>query len=67
MTEREFKDQIEGYIDRQSLSVLLSLVEEICREKAEHVLTNWQDKAMSKAWEHNARTVSWAQSKVKDF
>lgn len=61
------KNMMEQYVDSNSLEELLSLVEEICQEKASHVLENWQDKGLAKQWEHRAKTIGSCQNKIKSI
>lgn len=37
------KEQLESLIDAKRLSKVVSLISEICSEKAEHIRDNWQD------------------------
>lgn len=51
------KDDMEQFIDRESLDALLYLVQEICLEKAEHIRSNWQDEALAKEWEYHVDSI----------
>ncbi len=51
------KDDLEMMIDKCGLSKVLFFIAEICHEKADHVETNWQDKALAKEWSKDAKTV----------
>jgi Mn-dependent DtxR family transcriptional regulator len=44
------KVQIEQAIDRMGLHNFLGVISDICLEKAEHVESNWQDRALARAW-----------------
>jgi hypothetical protein len=58
MTElNAIKDQLEALIDKMGVDSVLSLIETICDEKAEHIEANWQDKTTARAWSRVARTV----------
>lgn len=48
---------VEAIIDRVGLSVVLSLIADICTEKANHVESNWQDAALAAQWESAAAWV----------
>jgi hypothetical protein len=48
---------LESAIDSLGLPHLLGRVADICHEKAEHVLTNWQDKALAGEWSKAARII----------
>lgn len=49
---------VEEYIDKHGMTHLLVMIENICYGKAEHLRTNWQDKAMARDWERLARHVN---------
>ena len=51
------RDQLEGMVDRVSLSTVLSLLGTICQAKAEHVAENWQDDRMAKTWDKASRRL----------
>jgi hypothetical protein len=51
--KEEFKYQIEEIMDKTSIQELTEMITEICFEKSQHVLENWQDKNLSKIWEKN--------------
>ncbi len=36
---------------------LLSMLENICHDKAEHCATNWQDRVLSSAWRRGAKRI----------
>jgi len=50
--------QLEAMVDRVGLRNVLHALEHICGAKAYHLESNWQDKAMAKAWEHAASHVA---------
>ena len=50
-------EALEAMVDRHGLDGVLSILTEICNEKSEHVLVNWQDKALAKNWTVNARVI----------
>jgi hypothetical protein len=54
------RDAIESMMDRAGVSEFLTVVQEVCNEKAEHVLTNWQDKGLARDWRLLADKVSRA-------
>jgi hypothetical protein len=58
------KDLLEQMIDSSNLFAILELIEVICEEKAEHLRSNWQDEALTKAWSRAAyRVAACANSK----
>jgi hypothetical protein len=48
-------DTLEGLVDKHGLQNIVDSLMDICFAKSEHVLSNWQDKALARAWEHNAK------------
>ena len=51
MSATEVKDALEAWIDRNKLSDILMLLSDICREKADHLYTNWQDRQQGSIWD----------------
>ena len=41
---------LEEIIDRNSLRSLCDMLGITCREKADHIRTNWQDEALANRW-----------------
>lgn len=55
LTGREhMMERLERFIDTSSVMAVLELMAEICREKAEHIRSNWQDEPMAKGWDRAA-------------
>lgn len=52
------KEQMEAYVDSESLTGLLAALIEICHEKAEHIAVNWQDRELSSVWTRVGRRLS---------
>lgn len=52
------KDRLEAIIDSSELSLgaitIVDMMIEICYEKADHLLSNWQDEAGAEIWEKAA-------------
>lgn len=59
-------DALEAMIDRHGLSGVLKGMADICYEKQEHVESNWQDRALGKAWAKAAR-LAYSLSKKKEM
>ena len=49
---------IETLIDRTSLVEVLTAIECICSQKAEHLRVNWQDNATAKHWDKASNLVA---------
>ncbi len=54
------KTELELMIDKHGMRAVLLALTDIAYEKAEHVMTNYQDKPLAKAWESAARAVNRA-------
>ena len=50
-------DQVEAMIDRSNVKAVLSVIAHICREKAEHIHTNWTDDRLARDWERTAAKI----------
>lgn len=59
------KDDLEGMIDSNGLTSVCDMIADVCRDKAEHLRTNWQDDATAKMWEHAAKAIETATCKFK--
>lgn len=49
-TVNRMEEKLEEMIDKAGLYAVLSELAIICGEKAEHIATNWQDKALASSW-----------------
>ena len=50
-TRETTKMELEAMLDGgHSIADVLSMLAEVCDEKAEHVRTNWQDKVLAREW-----------------
>jgi hypothetical protein len=50
-------EQLEALIDRHGLQHILTGLEIVCGEKAEHICHDWQDASTAKAWDAAARKI----------
>ena len=53
----ELENTLETLIDQHGLGTLLAALSNVCFAKAEHVQTNWQDKALAKAWSTSGKRL----------
>lgn len=58
-------EQLERVIDEQGLGQTIDAISAICREKAEHLRVNWQDKEQAKLWDRNAKRLESAWAKLE--
>ena len=49
--------ELEGMVDKVGLSNVLYALAHIACAKADHLQSNWQDKAGAKAWQSDARKL----------
>ncbi len=54
---QEIKDQLEQLIDSYTLAEILTLLTEVCHEKADHILSNWNDENLAHCWTDAARQI----------
>lgn len=64
MTIKSVQESIEAYLDRaqgfNSLDVVYATIADLCREKAEHVRTNWQDEGLADTnWQDEGLADLW--------
>jgi hypothetical protein len=60
----ETLETLEKMVDTFGLDTTLSLLETVCRMKAEHVQTNWQDNSLAESWDHDADLIEAVAGKV---
>lgn len=63
LTQSE-RDTLEALVDSASLGAVLEALVEICREKAEHIRTNWQDRETAHVWDTGAGRVARASVEI---
>ena len=59
-------DDLEGMIDRFSLSEVLQALSGICDEKASHLESNWQDKNAAKCWTRDGAKITKLAGKLEN-
>lgn len=57
---QQLQEKLEEIVDRTSLQLVLQALEQVCYEKHQHVLLNWQDKDLADAWYAAAKAVDKA-------
>lgn len=58
------KRVLESMIDKGNVREVMEAIAEICDDKSEHILRNWQDSPLSKQWERAAKAARRA---ARDF
>jgi len=64
LTEHD-KIELERLIDRTTLETVLEALMEICGEKADHIESEWQDRATAAPWRMAAKTLGKAIDRVE--
>jgi hypothetical protein len=60
------EESVEKYIDEKGLIPLLTMIENILSEKAEHLAVNWQDRTSAKQWQRAASIVYTAAKGIQE-
>ena len=58
---------LESLIDRHTLKNILWDLSNVCYEKANHTLANWQNKSLSRKWTHLGSTFDQLSSKLESY
>jgi hypothetical protein len=61
---RDIERTLEDAVDSTSLAEVLGMLADICLGKAEHLESNWQDRASARVWERAAKVLNDAVNKV---
>lgn len=56
-TTDDITAELEAMIDKHGLLHVVTGLELICREKAEHIRVNWQDRGLARLWDRAARQL----------
>jgi hypothetical protein len=65
MSRPNLTEEIESLIDQSSVLDVLTAIELICAEKAEHIRHNWQDRATARPWDKVSKIVGNAAHKTQ--
>jgi hypothetical protein len=63
-TEKAVTEALEALIDQHGLLHVVTGLELVCGEKADHLRSNWQDRDGAKLWERDARTLRGILTKI---
>lgn len=58
---------LESYVDRHTLLHVLTALECLCSEKAEHLRHNWQDKRSAQVWDKAGKAIYKAMQTVESY
>lgn len=53
-------DVIEKLVDKHSIMSVLEMLAHVCREKSDHLATNWQDPHSARRWNYWASKIEHA-------
>lgn len=59
--------ELEALVDRCGLDKVVTALAEICWGKAEHLRSNWQDRATARLWDQAGKRLDSAATKVSDL
>jgi hypothetical protein len=60
-------ETLEALIDKHGLLHVVTALDLICTEKADHIRTNWQDRALAKDWDRAANATYTLSKKVEEL
>jgi hypothetical protein len=60
-------ETLEALIDRHGLLHVITGLDLICAEKAEHIRVNWQDKVTARAWDRAASRLYTLKKDIDDL
>ena len=55
---QDITETLEAMIDKHSLLHVLTGLQLVCDEKAEHLRSNWQDTISAKVWEQDSNKIT---------
>lgn len=63
----DISETLESLIDTHGLLHVITAIDLICNEKAEHIRANWQDKTTAKAWLRASDAIYTASKKIESL
>ncbi len=67
MNNENLNDILEQLIDKHGLLHVVTALDLICAEKADHIRVNWQDRVTAKPWDRAANALYTASRKISDL
>ena len=64
--QQNITEDLEAMIDQHGLLHILTGLDLVCSEKAEHIRVNWQDKKLARQWDRHANAIYTASRKISD-
>lgn len=61
----DITEDLEAMIDKHGLTHVLTGLACVCREKAEHLRSNWQDAASARVWTRDAQICDAAAIRIQ--
>lgn len=58
-------EQLETLVDKHGMEAIAAYLASMCREKADHIRTNWQDEMLARAWDMQGVTMERASKTAK--
>lgn len=63
--QQDIVEALESLVDRSTLLDVMTALELVCYEKAEHIHANWQDENMAKVWQNAGKSIYKATAKIE--
>lgn len=60
----QVKHDLETLIDLHGLPFVLNMIADVCNEKGDHVLSNWQDDKLANTWDRYAVKIAALADKI---
>lgn len=67
MMNKDITEILENLIDKHGLLHVITGLELVCNEKAEHILHNWQDTKTAKVWNKASDSLYICAKKIEDL
>ena len=65
--KEDLVQKIEVIVDQHTLLDVMTALEFMCYEKADHIRHNWQDKVTASPWDKAGKAINGILSKVGDI
>ena len=67
MIDPNFEMELEAMVDRHGLSAILNQLANICGEKADHIRSSYDDKALAKCWDRDGKLLAKVEGRVTKY
>lgn len=63
----KYSETLEAILNNRGMTHVLLGLQEICKEKAEHISAKWRDEQTASAWASMSKVLGEAAEKAKEF